>query len=514
MKRSSVYIHGAQLCAVTALYVGVRLWHLGDSCLWFDEMYTVQAAELAWNDILGFLALDLVHPPLFYLLLKVWMSIGGDGIVFVRLLSVVFACLAIAPLILFCRELRLGRWATLFVLVLLACNGSLIKYAQEVRMYTMLMFVTLCSFWLFARYINRGKGLIALVVVNVAAVYVHYYAFIIIATEVFAVLVLQRAKLKQIVVAAGIAFAAFLPWMIVVVGTARSGDLGENIDWIKRPEMKVLINFMLDFVEPFYVQTSSSEPTSIVSVSLPIIVLIVIVIVGYFTAANGSERKSDTIRLLFALTLMPIVIVFLASWLLPYSIWGTRHLTVVFAPATMLMVALGTELSSRTLRTILVTTLLLLTGYAGVLALRRDVTNYVWCGWEPLSREIISSRPADAPGIYVSENLAAYHIWFAHRHQPGFYVTIVKAPPGEFVDREYFPPRGFDGIRFARAEEINEKDIVLLYRREKPDFTEWLLQHLLERGYQPCPAREVNFGRSTLVRVRMTLNSLGCPGNE
>ena len=43
-------------------------------------------------------------------------------------------------------------------LLLLAVNGYLIKYAQEVRMYSLLFFLSLCSLWLFFRFFNRGDA--------------------------------------------------------------------------------------------------------------------------------------------------------------------------------------------------------------------------------------------------------------------------------------------------------------------------------------------------------------------
>ena len=35
----------------------------------------------------------------------------------------------------------------------MAVNGYLIKYAQEVRMYSLLLFFTVCSLWLFIKFI-------------------------------------------------------------------------------------------------------------------------------------------------------------------------------------------------------------------------------------------------------------------------------------------------------------------------------------------------------------------------
>src|ERR671913_402855 len=78
-----------------------------------------------------------------------------------RVVFVLAVCLyvaSVAPLLLLCRELRLGAWETNLALALAAVNGYLIKYAQEVRMYSLLLLLTLCSLWLFARFLNAAEA--------------------------------------------------------------------------------------------------------------------------------------------------------------------------------------------------------------------------------------------------------------------------------------------------------------------------------------------------------------------
>src|SRR2546421_1353717 len=133
------YTNIAVTLLLIVVYIAVRFWRIGDSCLWFDEIYSVHAAEHAWGDILNFVSLSLVHPPLFYLLLKVWIGIGGESVVWLRSLPVIFSIAAIFPFIRLCQGLSLGLWTQTFALFLFAINGSLIKYAQEVRMYSVLL---------------------------------------------------------------------------------------------------------------------------------------------------------------------------------------------------------------------------------------------------------------------------------------------------------------------------------------------------------------------------------------
>ena len=163
---------------VCLIYITLRFWHLTDSCLWFDEIFSIHAAEHSFGDLFWFVAQDLIHPPLFYILLKVWISTGGESLFWLRFFPVLFSILAVIPFLLLCRQLKLSFPTIAAALVFLAVNGSLIKYAQEVRMYSLLECIGLFSLWLFVRFVNMGKGFPTLLVVNVLLVYTHYFGWL------------------------------------------------------------------------------------------------------------------------------------------------------------------------------------------------------------------------------------------------------------------------------------------------------------------------------------------------
>ena len=79
------------------IYIALRFWRLTDSCLWFDEIFSVHAASMAWKDLFWFVAQDLIHPPFFYVLLKIWIAIGGEGLFWLRFFPVFFAIIAGFP---------------------------------------------------------------------------------------------------------------------------------------------------------------------------------------------------------------------------------------------------------------------------------------------------------------------------------------------------------------------------------------------------------------------------------
>jgi hypothetical protein len=76
------------------------------------------------------------HPPLYYLMLRLWMALGDDAAT-VRALSALFGTLNIPVLYLLGRRLA-GRNMGLLAAFILAASPSHVRFAQETRMYTLL----------------------------------------------------------------------------------------------------------------------------------------------------------------------------------------------------------------------------------------------------------------------------------------------------------------------------------------------------------------------------------------
>jgi len=112
---------------VSVVYVLLRTWNLTASCLWFDEIFSIHAASLSWGNLFWFVAQDLIHPPLFYALLKIWISVGGESLFWLRFFPVLFSSIVIIPFILLCRQLKLPFPTIALALTFFAAGGSLIK---------------------------------------------------------------------------------------------------------------------------------------------------------------------------------------------------------------------------------------------------------------------------------------------------------------------------------------------------------------------------------------------------
>ena len=494
---------------LTGVYVAARIWRLTDSCLWFDEIFSVHAAEHSWDAIWWFVAQDLIHPPLFYVVLKLWISAGGESVLWLRLLPVLFSVFAVIPFIYLCRELKLPPAVKMIALAMLALNGSLIKYTQTVRMYSMLMFLAVLSTWLFARYFYRGKSFVPLVIVNLLLVYTHYFGWLVIGAEVLTILLFQRIKWRRALVMSAILIAGFVPWIIAIWRAAAAGSqVGQNIGWMSRPGGPEMLTFLFDLTEPVYFQASNVDPASIYHISIPILFIFISAIAAYFVKQKPEEDR-QRVYVLSIFALFPSAVAFAASWMLAHSVWGTRHLIVIYVPMTILLAYFLIRIRIAWLRIGAVSLLLLFSIYAVVLQSQRGVTEHVWCAWNDAADDITSQRD-DISKIYTFENLVAYHLWFALRESSSYQISTVKGLDVRTDDKTYFLPRGFGEVPSVQISDIRDEDFWLAFRTSTAGEGTPIVTEFTKLGYKECPRATRNYYSTSVFWMRMTKRSDGC----
>jgi hypothetical protein len=186
---------------------------------WIDEGLSVGIASHDLTDIPSVLRLD-GSPPLYYLLLHVWMSIFGSGEGETHGMSVGFALLAI-PAALWAGRVIGGPRAGWMAAVVAALHPFLTYYAQETRMYTlaslMSMLATTCFIGAFA--LRDRRLLPAFAIAGTLLAYTHNWGLFILAGTGIAFLVLlaraddRRALLRDGVLAFGAIAVLYAPWV-------------------------------------------------------------------------------------------------------------------------------------------------------------------------------------------------------------------------------------------------------------------------------------------------------------
>ena len=176
----SINVRRAILLSLVLLGFGLRLYHLDYQSLWRDEM---DAILFAHRD-LGALASLFVTPghngPLYYTLLHSWIRVVGDSEFGARFPSLFCGVLAIPVIYLLGR-----RWAgkTGAPVAALLCTTSpyLVWYAQEGKMYSLLLLMSALATYVYLLALQRGRAYLwaGYVMLVAASMYVHLLAVLV-----------------------------------------------------------------------------------------------------------------------------------------------------------------------------------------------------------------------------------------------------------------------------------------------------------------------------------------------
>jgi hypothetical protein len=206
------------LIGLTALAVVFRLEGRGMS-LWLDEGLSVGIASHPLSEIPGVLRLD-GSPPLYYLLLHLWIQVVGTSEEAVRGLSLLVA-LATIPVAFWAGDSLFGRRAAWVAAALVATSSYLAYYSREARMYTLLVLTTLVCVTAFAHVFvyGRRRWLPLFVVGLTSTLYTHnwgLYLAVGLAAGAAACLVAtgdRRRLLGSGFLAAGAVALLYAPWV-------------------------------------------------------------------------------------------------------------------------------------------------------------------------------------------------------------------------------------------------------------------------------------------------------------
>ena len=201
---------------LVSLYLRTRSIY---ASFWIDEGLSVGIASHPLFDIPGVLRQD-GSPPLYYMVLHVWMDVFGSGEGETHGLSLLFALAAI-PAGLWAGWSLFGRRVGLICAVLVAVNPFLTNQAQETRMYALAILLGLLATAVFihAFVFGRRRYLPALAVLLAVMLYTHNWAIFFTAGLAAAVLVClretpdRRPLLRDAALAFGGALLLFAPWI-------------------------------------------------------------------------------------------------------------------------------------------------------------------------------------------------------------------------------------------------------------------------------------------------------------
>lgn len=399
--------------ALAAVYVVARAWHLAAICLDGDEIFSVLIARGDWAALTAEAARDSVHPPTFYYLLKLWVSLGGESLLWLRALPALFSVLSLAPMVLLCRELRLRRVEINCAVGVAAIHPLLIYYSQHLRMYSLLLLCATTSLWLFQRVLkandrNLASRFAALTAANVALVYSHYFGWLVVGCEGLYILLWKRDRLWPVVLSSAAILTSFGPWLYIAAKAAiAKGGLSSNLDWIPKPSLGDVFWTLAEFMG------FGDFPETIRPVVWVMFGMLAVIGAGAILnrARRGEGNYSHAVGLLAFFVGGPVLAAFGASVLMKNSIWGQRHLIFVMEPLMVLCVIPFFRLRFRAIRVLGI----LMCAFWSFMAIQHQLrgddkkTPYDTLVFRMLASEELTTAPVQ---LYALDRYVHYPFWF------------------------------------------------------------------------------------------------------
>ena len=399
------------LACACILYAAMRFWGLADYCLDGDEIFSLRAARHDVGRLLSTAVSDISHPPLFYLLLKFWIEIGGQSLAWLRLLPVMMSIATLLPVLLVCRELRLRPWETAIVVALLAVNGLLIQFAQHLRMFVLLQFFAAWSVWAFVRLIKYPKltwrNAVVCFLVNLGLVYSHYWGWVLLASESLVLLALARSKLIPVLIIGVALVICYSPWVYAIwTWVGQKGTATGQISWIGKPGWPDIALFYGSLNGPFAVPRSTTAGLLLFGVP-------VLLMAARINWRVKSQRCGDAAFFvsMAVLAIVPVIATFLVSHIATQSVWAVRQLIMVALPYYMLVAVAACRLKKTWTRRVIVGAILgwaLISGIAVQMEPARKIS------WDTLVERICRAEEQSATPtiVYATDAFVASPLEF------------------------------------------------------------------------------------------------------
>ncbi len=318
---------------------GLRVHRLSFQPLWGDEGWSIYFATQSVPQLLALTSVD-IHPPLYYLLLNLWLLLAGLGPETARFFSVLAGTLLIPVAGVLGKQLgnwRLGGAAAAVTAVM----PMAIYYSQEVRMYGLVTLLGAMSVYFFlnintqARWRNTLPGYAP---ATTAALYTMYYAaFLVLAQLLYAVWIYLRKRgqrslintLKPFIVVG----LLYLPWM-AYAGVRLVNYIGNKRD-VEGYLPLNLIRYLGDHLVAFSLGHLPPDFQPYVWVALPAVAMAAI---GLWAARYLPHRRAGMLYLYLA---VPFLAGYLVNQLYPFTPRFFERTLLLVAPAFWLLIAVG-----------------------------------------------------------------------------------------------------------------------------------------------------------------------------
>jgi uncharacterized membrane protein len=399
----------------------LRLYRLGTYSLWLDESHTWLFASSPWAQFLPTLRLIGVHPPFYFFLEKLLVSVLGDSEGSLRLLSL----LADLPAILLVAWLGWeigGAAGALVAGWFWAFNPFTLWYAQEARPYALAALLSIIALICFRKAearLSRSTLIVASLVLALGLV-THFFFFL--TTGAFIILsLLQIRKSPHLYrnwtimsLIAMLPLVLWLAWFFLLPKPTIS------IGWIEQPVLAdlplTIWNFLSGYAGLF------SLPSALFGVIAGLLLVL-----GLVAVDNAASNR----RIFLAGILLPLLLTWLVSFRRP--IYVDRYF-IVLLPFLLPILASGGKQALRIVSRFhlpsflaqgILVCLLLGAGIYNAWQVHSDV-KYAREDWRGLAAYLYGQAPSNSPFWFLHSEMV---VPFEYYYREPYRLLAVSTPP-------------------------------------------------------------------------------------
>jgi 4-amino-4-deoxy-L-arabinose transferase-like glycosyltransferase len=410
------------------------LFKIGLSDMWSDEIYTKTMLQGPLSDLYPKFRTDL-HPPLYYLGLRLFSLVFGMSAISMRVFSVI-GVLSALLLIYFAGQRIFGRQGALLFCLMLISIPMLAIYSHQARMYTWAAFSVTGVFIYAYLFIMSGtkRDLIFLFIFTLAAMYIHYYslaaAFV---ANIFVFFYLLLTKNRNwirhliVIVAAALLYLPWLPMFLVQIKRVQTAFWAPEVS-----PATILSCFSVPFTEHFW----TSPYSKILTILMHGLVLLTIIM---------SFRKSfSEYRLAIWLSLSVFLGTLLLSAvisLLTQPVFYYRYVVVIIPMLAILPTILLIKIKLTWLRIILIVAILFLgirtsvSSFAFSYGPYKQTIDYIAKTYPAIKKVLHITEVTAGPLMEYTGNSGLTHYWLKAKMSNVDAFTAVHqfSSPGEFL---------------------------------------------------------------------------------
>ncbi|MBD0264676.1 MAG: glycosyltransferase family 39 protein, partial [Tolypothrix sp. Co-bin9] len=266
------------------------------------------------------------HPPLYYVLVRVWMQLFGNQVAITRSLSALISLLAFPFIYWLCLELFNSSLVGWIAVALIAVSPFHVLYAQEAREYSLWTVTILASSAALLRSLrlNTKSSWTLYVVTIVISLYTFLFSGLVMIGQGLYVLTRERFKFSKVtttyLLASLVGLLTYVPWIFAIINNF--SELDQRTSWTsdKTPLLSLVKTWVANPTRIFFDINLDSE-SHLIFIVLPLLILWGLIGYSiYFLCRNASKPIVVFILALIGVTLLALV--------LPDLILGGRRSSV------------------------------------------------------------------------------------------------------------------------------------------------------------------------------------------